>query len=347
MGGRIAHHCAMATVVLRQPASARRRRSRVLTYALERADPFARSLEAALRRQLPPDWTLQPESTTPLVTCARTATGAWEVTAGTAVLAVDELACGALAARHLIALGLRTLAYVSSVDDDLRRRGFSIAATALGAQVAPLNSGHLSETVGVFAAGALAETTALAALAATGRRIPRDALLLGLADGSLPLPEAPQLARLQLDADHVAQAIFAALTAGTVGRVLLVPTGVVTRGPTDNDTSEPHLLAALAWIDQHLHLAIGVDGVARAAGLPRRTCERLFQRTRGRSPLAEISQRRVERAQELLTGSDLTLADIAKRCGFSGTDRLGVVFRQLTGSTPAAWRTPRAVRPNT
>ena len=46
---------------------------------------------------------------------------------------------------------------------------------------------------------------------------------------------------------------------------------------------------------------------------------------------------RVERAKSLLTGSDMTLAAAAVMAGFSDQAHLTRVFRQIVGTTPAAW----------
>jgi LacI family transcriptional regulator len=119
---------------------------------------------------------------------------------------------------------------------------------------------------------------------------------------------------------------------------------VVTRASSDDGGEDPQLAAAMAHLRANLHRPLDVVALARAAGLPRRSLERVFRTALGRSPLDEIRRQRIARAQELLAHSDLPLDQIAQRTGFSGPDRLGVVFRQVAGSTPGSWRRQHQAR---
>lgn len=307
---------------------------------LDPGDAFARAIEAALRRRLPPGWRPSVRGDAPAIALRRDGDGGWALQAGAGTIAGDDLAVGAAAARHLAALGARDLRYAGPAAENLRLRGFAIAAGALGCACARLEAGGTGEAMpGVFADGAAAETAALARLAGAGLAVPRDVLLLGIEDGRLPAPRAPGLSRLRLDPERLADAALALAEAGRPERVLLPPSGVVTRASSDDaGGDDPHLAAALAHLRAHLHRPLDVAALARAAGVPRRSLERAFRAALGRSPLDEIRRQRVARAQELLAHSDLPLEQIASRTGFSGPDRLGVVFRQVAGVTPGSWR---------
>ena len=307
---------------------------------LDAGDGFARGIEAALRRCLPAGWSLRPGGDGPVVALERGRDGGWSLRAGAGTVGVDDLAIGAAAARHLAALGARDLRYAGPATDGLRLRGFAIAAGALGIAAGRLaGSGGGGGLLAVFADGAAAETAALTHLAAAGLAVPRDVLLLGIEDGGLPAPRAPGLSRLRLDPERIARAALALVAEASSGRVLVPPAGVVTRASSDQGSGDdPHLAAALAHLRAHLHRPLDVGALARAAGMPRRSLERLFSATLGRTPLDEIRRQRVARAQELLAHSDLPLEHIAQRVGFSGPDRLGVVFRQVAGVTPGSWR---------
>jgi len=292
-------------------------------------DGFARQLAAQLRRHLAGD---EPAA----IAFARLPDGGWRLRAGAGEVAVDDLAVGAAAARHLVALGASELRYVGAATEGLRLRGFAIAAGAFGRGCRRLET-LPAGGVGIFADGAAAEGEALARLAAAGLAVPRDALLLGIDDGRLPPPRAPGLSRLRLDLGRIAEAAIG-LARGGGGNVLMPPSEVVTRASSDAGGEDPHLAAALAHLRAHLQRPLGVADLAHAAGMPRRSLERLFRTALGRSPLDEIRRQRVLRAQELLAHSDLLLPEIALRCGFSGPDRLGVVFRQVSGAAPGEWR---------
>ena len=327
----IAHHYATMTVGLRQVR---------LDLKLDGDPGWAGAVAAALRRGLPAGCTA---GDGPRIALSRRGDGGWRLEAGMGEVQLDDLAAGAAAARHLAALGARELRYVGPTTDGLRLRGFAIAAGALGCNIARLSTVTTDRqpdgVLGVFADGAAAETTAIAQLAAVGLAVPRDVLLLGIEDGALPVPRAPGLSRLRFDPERIARAAYALAAQALPGRSLVAPAGVVTRASSDNGAGEdPHLAAALAHLRAHLHRPLDVVALAHAAGLSRRSIERLFRAVLGRSPLDEIRRQRVLRAQELMMHSDLPLEQIAQRVGISGADRLGVVFRTVTGATPGSWR---------
>jgi AraC family transcriptional regulator len=51
-----------------------------------------------------------------------------------------------------------------------------------------------------------------------------------------------------------------------------------------------------------------------------------------------IRKRRIERASELLSGSELSLAEIANACGFSDQSHFCALFKKHSGMTPAKFR---------
>lgn len=86
----------------------------------------------------------------------------------------------------------------------------------------------------------------------------------------------------------------------------------------------------------------GLEAMAAAAGLGRsRFCE-LYVQQRGISPGAFIRAERLARARELLSVTDLGVAEIATQVGFADATVFGRFFRTATGLTPSAWRERRA-----
>jgi len=61
---------------------------------------------------------------------------------------------------------------------------------------------------------------------------------------------------------------------------------------------------------------------------------REFKRTAGITPHRYILRKRVERAEALVGGSDLSLSEIAIASGFSDQSHLTRRFRQMLGATP-------------
>lgn len=67
----------------------------------------------------------------------------------------------------------------------------------------------------------------------------------------------------------------------------------------------------------------------------------VFKQETGESIGAYVRRRRIECAQELLKSTNLTVAEIAMRLGYSQQAAFNQAFKQATGSTPTAWRNRR------
>ena len=65
---------------------------------------------------------------------------------------------------------------------------------------------------------------------------------------------------------------------------------------------------------------------------------RAFKQSMGLSPNQYIVERRVERAKGLLTETQMPIADISFRVGFSSQSHFTSTFRRMTGATPRVYR---------
>lgn len=90
-------------------------------------------------------------------------------------------------------------------------------------------------------------------------------------------------------------------------------------------------------IETHLHEPVRVPELAAVAGCSVDTLERRVRRAFRRTPGQLVLTARIDRARELLRGSD-SLADIAIACGFSDQAAFSRTFARLAGQTPAAYR---------
>ena len=94
----------------------------------------------------------------------------------------------------------------------------------------------------------------------------------------------------------------------------------------------------IAFMEAHLHEDLGLDDLAAVAGMSIRHFARAFRRDLGVTPHRWLMRLRLERAEALLAGSDLPLAEVAAACGFSSQSHLSTKFRQATLLTPRRWR---------
>lgn len=95
------------------------------------------------------------------------------------------------------------------------------------------------------------------------------------------------------------------------------------------------------YIRAHLGEPIGLQDLARAAGLSRFHFARLFRNTWGHSPYQHVLQQRLQHARHLLRASALPLAEVALRCGSSSQAHFTAACRRLLGATPGELRARR------
>ncbi|UKJ75055.1 helix-turn-helix transcriptional regulator (plasmid) [Azospirillum brasilense] len=91
------------------------------------------------------------------------------------------------------------------------------------------------------------------------------------------------------------------------------------------------------YIEEHCSRPIRLQELAELTGLSTTHFCTAFKASTGLPPHKWQMRVRVERAKSLLTGSDMTLAAAAVMAGFSDQAHLTRVFRQIVGTTPAAW----------
>ena len=96
-----------------------------------------------------------------------------------------------------------------------------------------------------------------------------------------------------------------------------------------------HLRRARDHADRHYTEPLDLGALAAVAGMSKYHFQRLFTVTYGLSPTRHLSQRRVERAQDLLRSTNLTVTEICHAVGFSSLGSFSSLFRELVGETPS------------
>jgi AraC-like DNA-binding protein len=103
-------------------------------------------------------------------------------------------------------------------------------------------------------------------------------------------------------------------------------------------TTDRHLLRAKDLADARYFEPLGVDDLARAAGLSRAHFSRQFRRAFGDSPHAYLLTRRLERAAALLRNTDQSVPDICFSVGLQSVGSFTSSFTRAYGIGPAGYR---------
>lgn len=88
------------------------------------------------------------------------------------------------------------------------------------------------------------------------------------------------------------------------------------------------------WADPGLDL----DAVAAHAGYSRFHFVRAFKAAYGETPGQYLTHRRIERAEEMLRGADLSVTEICHLVGFSSLGTFSTRFKTRTGLSPSEYR---------
>jgi transcriptional regulator GlxA family with amidase domain len=114
--------------------------------------------------------------------------------------------------------------------------------------------------------------------------------------------------------------------------------------PLDLATTDDVVKKALLQMRQNIETPLTIDEVSRRVGVSRRSLERRFEKSLGKSPGDCYLSMRLEQAAFLLSRTDQTVAAIAASTGFCDTSHFARVFRRQRGITPAKARhAPRGV----
>lgn len=98
------------------------------------------------------------------------------------------------------------------------------------------------------------------------------------------------------------------------------------------------LRTVLEYIEAHLAETLDLSTLAGLAGRSPTGLRRAFAAEMNSTPFAYVLGRRLDRAEQLLRHSDLTVSEVAARSGFGSASYLTERLRLNRGRTPAAFR---------
>lgn len=104
-----------------------------------------------------------------------------------------------------------------------------------------------------------------------------------------------------------------------------------------------HLRRSRDHIDRHFADELDLDVLAALAGLSKFHFIRSFASVYGVTPIAYVGERRVERAQDLLRTTNLTVTETCHAVGYSSLGSFSSRFREIVGESPSAFQTRYAV----
>jgi len=288
----------------------------------------------------------------------------------------DNIAAARLAFEHLQERGFRHFAfcgYNGADYSDERRDGFTRCVTRAGLYChifAGRNQLHKSNTakyeeeglkdgervakwvrelpkpIGLMACNDMRGQQVLNACRTAGVAVPDEVAVIGVdnEDTLCDLSEPP-LSSVVPHTQRIGYEAAALLDEMMKGkkplphRFFVEPISIITRRSTEVLAIEDRQIAAVArFIREHACDGIDVGDVGRIVNWSRSTLERRYEKIMGNSPKHDILRFRLNRAKQLLTETDFSLAYIASKIGFTHTEYFSRIFKKKIGMTPAGFR---------
>ncbi|HEV3365146.1 MAG TPA: AraC family transcriptional regulator [Acidimicrobiia bacterium] len=105
-----------------------------------------------------------------------------------------------------------------------------------------------------------------------------------------------------------------------------------------------HLRRARDLADRNYAEPLDLDALASAAGVSKYHFLRCFTATYGKTPARYLAERRIERAQDLLRATNLTVTEVCMLVGYTSLGSFSSRFRALVGVSPSAYQAKVAGR---
>ena len=284
----------------------------------------------------------------------------------------DFEASGAMAAEHLRARGFRRFGYLGflrDIDSRLQLRGFrnSVREAGFSCTVHRISSNSVEGQahgwtqfvaglekwidswelpIGIFVCQDMFCRFLIDVCRSKGLHVSQDVAIIGTHnEQEICNAPAPSLTSIDLGYGQIgyrAAALLDRLMSDSPPPAepeLVAPAELVSRQSTDvYAANDPLVARALRFIAENSHRRIQVKHVASAVATTRRTLERKFADSIGRTIAVEITRLRIERAKRRMVETDASMKDVALEAGFRTADHFGKVFARVEGITPSQFR---------
>ena len=128
---------------------------------------------------------------------------------------------------------------------------------------------------------------------------------------------------------------YSGLLAGAIKDILL---SFISPAEISGDRTAAYVVKTEEYIKSNLHLPIRVDDIAESLSLSRGYLRNIFYEKKGISPQEYLMQARMDRACELLSGSHMSVSQVAAAVGYSDALGFSRMFKRKIGISPREFR---------
>jgi len=112
----------------------------------------------------------------------------------------------------------------------------------------------------------------------------------------------------------------------------------IQRPPVTKRHGQERMQRMISYIHDHDTMKLSLEDIATVGGLSRAECCRYFTKWGDTSPLAYVQVVRMQRAARLLRETDIPVAEVANRLGFTSVSHFVQTFKKVHNRTPLAFR---------
>ncbi len=116
----------------------------------------------------------------------------------------------------------------------------------------------------------------------------------------------------------------------------------ILRTHAKGDGVSKEISSALQYIHTHVEEEISLEELAAISGLSLSRFKSRFRQEVQSTPREYINVKKIQRAKELLTGTEIAVTEMAFMLSFSSSSYFSAMFRKLVGCTPTAYRQRKA-----
>jgi AraC-like DNA-binding protein len=124
-----------------------------------------------------------------------------------------------------------------------------------------------------------------------------------------------------------------------LGLIAIVFSFFMRQGTPRAEVTDPRVAELVSYVQQHLTEPISIETLADRACLTKSYLIRMFRDKLGMTPLQYILQKKIQKAQTMLLGTDLSITEVAHAVGFHDASYFIRLFHKNLGFTPQEYRT--------
>lgn len=108
--------------------------------------------------------------------------------------------------------------------------------------------------------------------------------------------------------------------------------------PVNDQAKNDRLSAVFEYVKENFNQDITLDEIAKIANLTPTSFCRMFKLKTKKSFVEYLNEIRVSNACKYLVGTDISISEIAYKCGYKTASNFNLLFKKLTGTTPKEYR---------